>query len=104
MVLHISGGQDDLTPLHIASRIGDVDTVVLLLQNGAQPDCLTSDLHTPLHIAVKEGHRVVVEALLEHGASQRLQNKVFLAGGIVDVVIFVLGKATGNHLCLSALQ
>ena len=60
----------------MAARVGDVDSVVLLLQNGAKPDSLTSDLYTPLHIASKEGHRVVAEALVEHGANQSLQTKV----------------------------
>lgn len=41
------------TPLHIASRLGNTDIVVLLLQAGASPNAATRDLYTPLHIAAK---------------------------------------------------
>lgn len=43
------------TPLHIASRLGNTDIVMLLLQHGAQVDAATRDSYTPLHIAAKEG-------------------------------------------------
>ena len=33
--------QEQQTPLHIASRLGNVDIVVLLLQSGAQVDAVT---------------------------------------------------------------
>ena len=68
--------QEQQTTLHIASRLGNVDNVLLLLQHGASPDALTKDLSTPLHIAAKEGHDEVVAVLLEHGANNRLCNKV----------------------------
>ena len=68
--------QEQQTPLHIASRLGNVDNVVLLLQHGASPDATTKDLYTPLHIAAKEGHEEVAAVLLEHGASQNLTTKV----------------------------
>ena len=68
--------QEQQTPLHIASRLGNVDNVVLLLQHGASPDATTKDLYTPLHIAAKEGHEEVAAVLLEHGANQNLTTKV----------------------------
>ena len=46
--------KEQQTPLHIASRLGNVDIVVLLLQSGAQVDATTKDLYTALHIAAKE--------------------------------------------------
>jgi ankyrin repeat protein len=51
--------QEQQTPLHIASRLGNVDIVVLLLQSGAQVDANTKDLYTALHIAAKEGQEEV---------------------------------------------
>jgi hypothetical protein len=51
--------QELQTPLHIASRLGNVDIVVLLLQSGAQVDATTKDLYTALHIAAKEGQEEV---------------------------------------------
>lgn len=45
--------------MHIASRLGNVDIVVLLIQSGAQVDATTKDLYTALHIAAKEGQEEV---------------------------------------------
>lgn len=39
----------------MASRLGNTDIVMLLLQHGAAIDAPTKDLYTPLHIAAKEG-------------------------------------------------
>jgi hypothetical protein len=43
--------QEHQTPLHIASRLGNVDIVMLLLQHGAAVDATTKDMYTALHIA-----------------------------------------------------
>lgn len=51
--------QEEQTPLHVASRLGNVDIVMLLLQHGADVDATTKDLYTPLHIAAKEGQEEV---------------------------------------------
>lgn len=51
--------QEQQTPLHIASRLGNVDIVMLLLQHGAAVDSTTKDLYTALHIAAKEGQEEV---------------------------------------------
>lgn len=51
--------REEQTPLHVASRLGNVDIVMLLLQHGAQPHATTKDLYTPLHIAAKEGQEEV---------------------------------------------
>jgi len=73
--------QERQTALHIASRLGNVDNVVLLLQHGASPDSATHDLYTALHIASKEGHDDVVRILLEHGANQTLLTNVCTSRG-----------------------
>lgn len=51
--------KEEQTPLHIASRLGNVDIVMLLLQHGAAVDTTTKDMYTALHIAAKEGQEEV---------------------------------------------
>jgi len=55
--------REQQTPLHIASRLGNVDIVMLLLQHGAQVDATTKDLYTALHIAAKEGQDEVKDLI-----------------------------------------
>lgn len=45
--------------MHVASRLGNVDIVMLLLQHGAEVDTATKDMYTALHIAAKEGQEEV---------------------------------------------
>lgn len=47
--------REQQTPLHIASRLGNIDIAMLLLQHGAKVDTATKDMYTALHIAAKEG-------------------------------------------------
>ncbi|KAJ8982139.1 hypothetical protein NQ317_011285 [Molorchus minor] len=61
--------QRTANPLHIASRLGNVDIVMLLLQHGAKVDNTTKDMYTSLHIAAKEGQDEVAAVLLDNGAS-----------------------------------
>lgn len=51
------------TPLHVASRLGNADIAMLLLQHGASPQATTRDLYTPLHIAAKEGQEEVLDLI-----------------------------------------
>ena len=67
--------REQQTPLHIASRLGNVDIVVLLLQSGAQVDAVTKDLYTALHISAKEGQEEVAGVLLDHNASLDAETK-----------------------------
>lgn len=61
--------------MHIASRLGNVDIVMLLLQHSADLDAVTKDMYTPLHIAAKEGQDEVAAVLLEHGANNTAATK-----------------------------
>ena len=61
--------------MHIASRLGNVDLVMLLLQHSADLDAVTKDMYTPLHIAAKEGQDEVAAVLLEHGANNTAATK-----------------------------
>lgn len=57
------------TPLYLASEIGSVDIVKVLLSAGAQVDQTTTDGYTPLQVACLRGHANVVPALLDHHAA-----------------------------------
>ena len=55
--------------LYIASRIGDTESVKLLLENKADPNqARSSDGATPLFIAAQNGHSEIVKLLLENKA------------------------------------
>uniref|UniRef100_A0A665VVK6 Ankyrin 1, erythrocytic a n=1 Tax=Echeneis naucrates TaxID=173247 RepID=A0A665VVK6_ECHNA len=65
-----------ITPLHIASRRGNVIMVRLLLDRGALIDAKTKDELTPLHCAARNGHSRIIEILLDHGAPIQAKTKV----------------------------
>lgn len=58
------GSRTHVTPLKLAAMSGDLDTVRLLLKNGADPN-----LEAPLPEAVTFGHAEVAQALITAGAS-----------------------------------
>ena len=68
--------QEQQTALHIASRLGNVDIVGILLQHGAAVDAVTKDSYTALHIAAKEGQEEVASLLLDQGANLTATTKV----------------------------
>ena len=90
--------QDDYTALHIATRLGDVNSVNTLLQNGAKPDCVTSDLYTPLHIAAKEGQLEIAQILLDSGANQKLATKVW---NLAWLHILIVNRHLKNALLIN---
>ena len=62
-------GEQGWTGLHEAAKRGHVDTVHLLLEQGADPNAREAgDNTTPLHWAAALGHVEVVRALLDAGA------------------------------------
>jgi len=70
--------QDGQSVLHVSSRLGDHETVQLLLQHSADVDALMRDHYTPLHVAVKHQHPDIVSILLEHAAKLDITSKVSL--------------------------
>ena len=58
---------DGLDPLMAAVEAGDIDTVSLLLEHGADPKTMTK-LTTPLYIAKDKGHSEMAELLVQKGA------------------------------------
>mmetsp|Transcript_16519 Transcript_16519/g.24981 ORF Transcript_16519/g.24981 Transcript_16519/m.24981 type:complete len:215 (-) Transcript_16519:397-1041(-) len=66
-----------LTPLSRATTLGQVDVVVLLLENGADPNYQNpkeNDCLTPLTYATMLGNDGIVRSLLDYGADPNLQN------------------------------
>lgn len=51
--------------LHIAVESGDEETVLVLLQRGADPRSFDGDSNTPLHYAVRHGFDAIVKLLLK---------------------------------------
>lgn len=62
------------TPLHLASTMGKVGTVKLLLESGAKVDQKNIFGATPLHLGVSTGDVNIVKLLLEFGADVDQKN------------------------------
>ncbi|MGE4168686.1 MAG: ankyrin repeat domain-containing protein [Candidatus Babeliales bacterium] len=61
------------TPLHWASRFGNIKIVTALLKHNASIDALTVDKKTPLHEALLQNpSEKIVSLFLNHGASNNL--------------------------------
>ena len=69
-------GNTLVTLLYWAAEAGDLETVKLLLQSGADPN-LARELprNMPLHRACRGGYVEIVELLLQHGANVTLANE-----------------------------
>ncbi|KAG7306284.1 hypothetical protein JYU34_008884 [Plutella xylostella] len=74
--VHIRGGKQRETPLHIGARIPDGDKCVLmLLKSGAGPNKATEDGMTPVHVAAKFGNLTTLLLLLEDGGDPLRKTK-----------------------------
>lgn len=56
------------TPLHYACDSGRICVATLLLENGANPNCISQSGDTPLSIAMM-GNKALADCLLKHGAN-----------------------------------
>lgn len=63
------------SPLHYATRAGDVSQVRELLRAGADPKTGDRDGFTPLHFAAQEHHLDVATELIEYGVEIDAPNK-----------------------------
>ena len=64
-----------MTPLSVAAVHGQAETLVLLLQEGADVNARHPDGNTALHSAAFFGRLECVQRLLEHGADIRARNE-----------------------------
>jgi len=63
------------TPLHMASKNNNLNTVKYLLKNGANVNCQNNDGRTPLHLAAMYAELNVVKYLLKKGANVNCLDK-----------------------------
>ena len=56
------------TPLYVASAMGHLEIVKMLLEKGAKMDVIDALGFTPIHVASGSGHNLTVEASLHYGA------------------------------------
>uniref|UniRef100_A0A8C1MKE6 Ankyrin repeat domain 52 n=1 Tax=Cyprinus carpio TaxID=7962 RepID=A0A8C1MKE6_CYPCA len=56
------------SPLHVAAIHGHFTRSQILLQNGAEVECVDKYGYTPLHSAAKHGHELLITTLLNNGA------------------------------------
>ena len=68
--------QKGFSPLHIASKYGNIRVARLLLQKEADPNVQGKNGLTPLHVATHYNHVNVALLLLENGASPHCTAKV----------------------------
>lgn len=57
------------TPLMLASLQGNVDSVITLLNYGADPNLRDVDEKSALHLAVHDDHHCIANILMKHGAA-----------------------------------
>lgn len=62
-------GKDGRTPLMLASFMGSIETISLLLKNGANPNVTGLRGLSPLHEASSKGHLTVVKNLIAAGST-----------------------------------
>lgn len=62
-----------MNTLYRAAFKGRIESVKLLLNNGAQVDGVDDAGYTPLHCAVEMGHVQVALALIAHGAKANVK-------------------------------
>ncbi|XP_014237572.1 ankyrin-1-like [Trichogramma pretiosum] len=65
--VHVQAKNGD-TPLHLAIYSGHVNTIKILLKNGARTNLINKEGWTPLKLAVKKLSFVLVDLLLDHCA------------------------------------
>jgi uncharacterized protein len=61
-------------PIQSAAAAGHVRIVMLLLNNGANPNVREQDGHTPLHAAAQNGDAQMIRSLLYNGADMSIKN------------------------------
>ena len=71
---------DGPLPLHNAATRGDLESVQLHLEQGANPNLKDSRKFTPLHIAAQRGHVEITQLLLDNGANPNANKRPIRSG------------------------
>lgn len=75
-----------------ASRIGDINTVKQLLENGANVNAIDGNNLTALNIASEANHTDIVELLIEKGAELNKAMMLACMNGHIKTVRFLIDK------------
>eukprot|EP01059_Diplonema_ambulator_P026266 TRINITY_DN43511_c0_g1_i1.p1 TRINITY_DN43511_c0_g1~~TRINITY_DN43511_c0_g1_i1.p1 ORF type:complete len:265 (+),score=58.20 TRINITY_DN43511_c0_g1_i1:72-797(+) len=67
--------EDGVTPLYTAAEQGHLDTMHVLLANGAFPSLSSTNSWTPLHVAANNRRAAAIKLLLDAGASPCLKDR-----------------------------
>ena len=62
--------------LHYACQLGDLQSVIILVEKGAIIDSFSNNKRTPLHLAALQGYHEIVQFLLESGSDQDFQDEL----------------------------
>ena len=73
--VHSLCGNEEATPLHLASGEGFLEVARVLIEHGADVTARDGRGSTPLHNASRNGHVEVVRFLIKHGADVTVQSK-----------------------------
>jgi len=74
------------TPLHVATKLGKLDVVKLLITNGADVNALNYKDRTPLHVAATHNQPLIAEYLVGHGADLNARSDI-LSVPLHDAVV-----------------
>uniref|UniRef100_A0A7S2ATA8 Uncharacterized protein n=1 Tax=Octactis speculum TaxID=3111310 RepID=A0A7S2ATA8_9STRA len=89
--------QTERTALHLAAKAGQVGSIRLLCNSGADPSAMDKRRMTPLHLAALEGKAACVKVLLEFSANP-------LTEDMNGMTAYQLAQAARNDDCASLLQ
>lgn len=59
----------DISPLHYACKLGNIEIIQLLLGNGADINLINNSGKSPIYYACKHGNIELIKYLIEHGAN-----------------------------------
>ena len=62
--------------LHYACQLGDLQSVIILVEKGSMIDSYSNNKRTPLHLAALKGYPEIVQFLLENGSDQDFQDEL----------------------------
>jgi len=100
-------------PIHYACTCGNLELLLLLLENGADASVQTEQGIAPVHLAAGFGHIALLEVLVENGADIYVQEQSLLRqpihdaalGGHAPVVKWLLERgASGDAQTLEGAQ